>query len=108
MPPYDCAALLQRCTLPEAHAGYTITALAPRARQADDGFRWTGKYLRNNVHLREVVTTLLELVHLPPHESLHGGRTHVTIGVECDHDKVACLLGSSSDHLRGKHQVGGG
>ena len=56
----------------------------------------------------DVVTTLLELVHLPRHESLHGGRTHVTIGVECDHDKVACLLGSSSDHLRGKHQVGGG
>jgi hypothetical protein len=75
--------------------------------QVDDGLRWTGKYLRNNGRLREVVATLLELAHLPPHEALHGGRTCISISAECGHDKVAALLGGAGEYLRGKHQVRG-
>ena len=72
---------------------------------ADEAFRWTSKYLKSNDRLREVVATLLELAYLPPHKALHAGRVHIAFAVDCDHDKIAHLLGSTAEYLRGKYQV---
>lgn len=55
---------------------------------------------------RQVVATLLELAYLPPAKSLHAGRIHINIAVECDHDKIAALLGTTAEYLRSKYQVG--
>jgi hypothetical protein len=49
---------------------------------ADDGFRWTSKYLRTNPKIREVVDTLLELTFMPPHSAVSVGKVHVSI-VSC-------------------------
>jgi hypothetical protein len=73
--------------------------------QEDDGVKWTSKYLQTNERLREVVGTMLELAYLPPHRSLHLGKVHLSVSVECDHTKVASLLGSATEYLRSKYQV---
>eukprot|EP00877_Chromochloris_zofingiensis_P013558 jgi/Chrzof1/8456/Cz03g11080.t1 len=70
-----------------------------------DEFKWTSKYLKTNEKLRECVNTLLELAYLPPHKSLHAGKVHISISVECDHDRITSLIGNSSDHLRNRYQV---
>lgn len=56
-----------------------------QAPQVQEDFKWTAKYIKNNERLRDVVATLLELVHLPPHKSLHAGKTWVSLRVPCDH-----------------------
>ncbi|MEW5304177.1 MAG: hypothetical protein WDW36_006808 [Sanguina aurantia] len=63
-------------------AGATAAAATGQVPGADGN--WTSKYLRND-GLRACVNTLLALAYLPPHASLHGGKTHVSIAVACDH-----------------------
>lgn len=81
------------------------TQLYLPAVQSVDEFKWTSKYLKTNEKLRECVNTLLELAYLPPHKSLHAGKVHISISVECDHDRITSLIGNSSDHLRNRYQV---
>ena len=63
------------------------------------------RYLQTNERLREVVSTMLELAYLPPHRSLHLGKVHLCISVDCDHTRVSALLGSATEYLRSKVQV---
>uniref|UniRef100_A0A383VK31 BTB domain-containing protein n=1 Tax=Tetradesmus obliquus TaxID=3088 RepID=A0A383VK31_TETOB len=75
--------------------------------QAQDGFKWTSRYLASNAQMQQVATTLLELLCLPPHASLHAGKTTVSISSECDHDRISGLVGlaaGSSDN-RFRYQV---
>lgn len=46
---------------------------------ADDGFRWTSKYLRTNPKIREIVDTILELGYMPPNGALSVGKVFVSI-----------------------------
>jgi hypothetical protein len=46
---------------------------------ADDGFRWTSKYLRTNPKIREIVDTILELSYMPPNRALSVGKVFVSI-----------------------------
>lgn len=48
--------------------------------------------------IEQVVHTLLELLHLAPHPSLHGGRVTVSLSTECMHasSPASLLLGSCS------------
>jgi len=70
----------------------TLPAVCCRP-QADDGFKWTTKYLKSSEQLRGVVTTLVELMHLPPHAALHRGRVTLTLTSACEHDRVSQLIG---------------
>lgn len=64
------------------------------------------RYLANNAQMQEVVNTLLELAHLPPHPSLHAGKTTISIASECDHDRITGLVGVSGlDSGRFRYQV---
>ena len=46
---------------------------------ADNGFRWTSKYLRTNPKVRDIVDTLLELAYMPPHRAISAGKVRVSI-----------------------------
>jgi hypothetical protein len=48
---------------------------------------------------------MLELAYLPPHRSLHLGKVHLCISVDCEHTQVAAVLSSPLEYLRSKHQV---
>jgi hypothetical protein len=74
--------------------------------QNQDGFKWTGRYLASNAQMQEVANTLLELMSLPPHPSMHAGKTSVSISSECDHDRISGLVGlSASSDNRFRYQV---
>jgi hypothetical protein len=75
--------------------------------QGQDGFKWTSRYLASNAQMQEVANTLLELMSLPPHPSLHAGKTTISISSECDHDRISGLVGlaSSSSDNRFRYQV---
>lgn len=89
---------------PRTPGRYSPPAFSP-SPSVEDGFKWTAKYLKTNERLRDVVNTLLELAYLPPHRSLHAGKVHISVIVDCDHDKIASLLGTSNEYLRSKYQV---
>lgn len=90
---------------PRTPGRYSPPTYSPSPSGGEEGFKWTAKYLKTNDKLREVVNTLLELAYLPPHRSLHAGKVHISVTVDCDHDKIASLLGTSNEYLRSKYQV---
>lgn len=59
------------------HAGCVLQPCIPPP--ADDGFRWTSKYLRTNPKIREIVDTILELAYMPPNRALSVGKVFVSI-----------------------------
>jgi hypothetical protein len=67
------------------------------------------RYLASNAQMQQVANTLLKLMSLPPHLSLHAGKATISISSECDHDRISGLVGlaagSSSDN-RFRYQVG--
>lgn len=63
--------------------------------QPNDGYKWTSRYLQSNVHMQQIVETLLELAYVAPHSSLHAGKSVISITSECNHDRVSSLLGAA-------------
>ena len=59
------------------HLGCVVQPCIPPP--ADDGFRWTSKYLRTNPKIREIVDTILELAYMPPNRALSVGKVFVSI-----------------------------
>lgn len=57
------------------------------------------RYLASNAHMQQVANTLLELMSLPPHPSLHAGKTTISISSECDHDRISGLEGLASSSM---------
>jgi uncharacterized protein YozE (UPF0346 family) len=108
------AKLSQQCLLPLSTraASDDVTTMMfdlPVFPQNQDGFKWTSRYLASNAAMQEVANTLLELMSLPPHASLHADKTTVSISSECDHDRISGLVGlatSSSSDNRFRYQVG--
>jgi hypothetical protein len=58
--------------------------------------------------MQQVADTLLELMSLPPHPSLHAGKTSIAISSKCDHDRISGLVGLAAGGLdanRFRYQV---
>ncbi|KAF6253568.1 hypothetical protein COO60DRAFT_405200 [Scenedesmus sp. NREL 46B-D3] len=75
------------------------TFLPAHSPQNQDDFKWTSRYLASNAHMQQVANTLLELMSLPPHPSLHAGKTTISISSECDHDRISGLEGLASSSM---------